>query len=582
MSLRGEKSKYDFQMPQFWDFTNTIPQKRPDESWFCPANVSGPSFPWLHKKRRRPLRIKPSTNKPAESQNQQHVPKASVPEKPTTNVFDRLSRHSTISASKKMHQYPLNEKEKRPVKPHTPPKIPPSVIVRQESEQYQLDQDTSTEPVAERVARIEKELAFNNNTPFKRSISNEESSSHPSKIQKIINAQFSSLSSKQEIPKVRPATASNTNTKPTTQAESSVNTKTMQPISRQRSPSRNRRSLYNELQIQKNGPLQQKQETLPSTPLPQSRPPSLPLHQPQVPRLPSLIPQSQPQNPHFPQSQTEPQPQSISQSSSLSPLAPPPLHDDVSMREVEAAQNDDNTSTFDFFEDLLKAKKKNPIVQVSQQSKDNAIASADDFFDNLLKSGQEKHKSYAPPTSFMENKESRDESTSKYRDNMLKTNGKRSSIKPLQQQNKENADVSSSNYFDTLLKSNQNKYKHPSPQSSPQKNQEKRGEPSFIDLTQSKQQEDHNSPSLPPHFPTHNGIANNKHKENASELVPPTVVTPRPSQINARPGKQKYTLLEDRYFTDERIAKARKALKESKERTRKWLEELSPNQPMKH
>lgn len=34
-SQQKDDSKYDFQMPKFWDFTNSIPQKRPDESWFC-------------------------------------------------------------------------------------------------------------------------------------------------------------------------------------------------------------------------------------------------------------------------------------------------------------------------------------------------------------------------------------------------------------------------------------------------------------------------------------------------------------------------------------------------------------------
>lgn len=35
MSLQQkDDSKYEFQMLKFWDFTNSIPQKRPDESWF--------------------------------------------------------------------------------------------------------------------------------------------------------------------------------------------------------------------------------------------------------------------------------------------------------------------------------------------------------------------------------------------------------------------------------------------------------------------------------------------------------------------------------------------------------------------
>ncbi|KAK4511722.1 tRNA-I(6)A37 thiotransferase enzyme MiaB [Mucor velutinosus] len=571
MSLqRKDDSRYDFEMPKFWDFTNSIPQERPDESWFSPANVSGPSFPWLHKKKRRALRVKHPLNKPAESHNQ-HA-KAPVPKKPTSNVFDRLSTHSTISASKKMHPHISVEKGRPTPKMHAPPQTEhPSqsaeAIATQEDEQYQLDQDTNIEPVADRIARIEKELTSNKDAAFKRSNSNEESS-QPSKIQKIINAQFSSLSSslsfKRAIPTSRPSTATNTNitmkttTAHPTQVEPPANVTASQLAPLQRPPTTNRRSLYNELQMQKTAPLQQNEKVRSSTPMPSSevsssslprpqasrpsitnrrsfyhelqfqnnglsqhmerkpssspispsRPAPLPLPQSQAPRPPSLILQSSqsPQSPHSPQSrmQSQPQPQMSFQPSPPSPRPQP--QNNVPFKEAEATQTNDGTSTSDFFEDLLRARRKKANVHAPLHSKRNT----DKFFDSLLKSSQEKHKSYhfLTPNALEE--------------------------------------------------------------------QEHRGAPSqasSIDMKQPKQRIDHKSASLPPHTVT----TTSQHKEHGPELVPP----PRLTQIYAPSNKQKYLLQEDRYFIDERIAKARKALRESKERTRKWLEALSPNRPLK-
>ncbi|KAI9486135.1 MAG: hypothetical protein EXX96DRAFT_547783 [Benjaminiella poitrasii] len=49
-----DDSAYEFDAPQFWDLTESIPQKQPNESWFHEQNISGPSFP--EETKRRPLR----------------------------------------------------------------------------------------------------------------------------------------------------------------------------------------------------------------------------------------------------------------------------------------------------------------------------------------------------------------------------------------------------------------------------------------------------------------------------------------------------------------------------------------------
>lgn len=590
-----------------------------------PANVSGPSFPWLHKKKkRRALRVKHPLNKPVESHNQ-HA-RAPVPEKPATNVFDRLSTHSTISASKKMHPHPSVEKANQTAKLHaTLPQNHSShaaeATVTHEDEQYQLDQDTPAEPVADRIARIEKELASNSNTPFKRSTSTEESSLQPSKIQKIINAQFSSLSSslafKHEAPKSRPAIAAKTNTilnpttKHPTQVSPPASIRASQPAPQQRPLATNRRSLYNELQTQRTALLLQDEKTMSSAPvlsselsspsLPQSnasRPsvtsrrslyhelqsqnngssqqksntPSttpLPSPQSQAPRLPSIVSQSQMQPlAHLP-----------SQPPSSSPQPQPQSQDDVPMKEAKATQVDDDTSTPDFFEDLLKAKRnklKAPLYNTTKAS-----VSTNDFFNTLLNSRQEKYKNYhAPSTVLLEEQKNSNESTASYFDNLLENGGKPHTMKPSQQQqNKENAGASRGN-LSTLFNSSQERYDHHSLQNDSQK-KENGDEPlraSSTDTAQSKQHMYYKSPSLTPH----KVIATDQHKETTLEPVPSTAVPSHLNQIHTKVNKQRNTLQEDKYFIDERIAKARKALRESKERTKKWLEELSPNQPMKH
>ncbi|KAL9540031.1 hypothetical protein MBANPS3_009922 [Mucor bainieri] len=653
MSLQQEdESRYEFQMPKFWDLTNSVPQKRPDESWFCPENVSGPSFPWLHKKKRRGLRAKHPLNKAVEAYNQ-HA-KAPVPEKPANNVFDRLSTHSTISASKKIHPHLSVEKGRPTPKPYAPlhqrkhssqataTAAAVEMTVTQEEEQYQLDQDTPAEPVADRIARIEKELTLNNNTLLKRSNSNQESASQPSKIQKIINAQFSSISSslsfKQNIPRSRPATAAHTTAsmKPTTGhpilAEAAATIKPAQPAPQQRPSVSNTRSLYNKLQKQKTG-LQQQNENIRSyAPMPLSEMPSSSLSQPprsstanrrslyhelqsqkngsphqkeekpsstpipvtisssqsQTPRSPSLIPQSS----QIPRSQmqsraqlpSQPQPQPQPPASQPPPPSSPELQEDIPMRQAEATQNDDDdTATSDFFEDLLKARREKANAQAPEQTSAKANESCTNFFDSLLNSSQEKYKDYRPE--IPKEKGNTGESATSFFSNLLKASEKRYAIKPEQpqpeQQDGENAHISFGD-DDTLLKSSQENHKqNHSLQTASQTTQGKKGEPagaSFLDKKQFQQQTNYNSASLPPRT----AIATGENKENVPEPVPATPVLSRPIPLYTTSSKQKYPSQEDIYFTDERIAKARKALRESKERTRKWLEALSPNQPMKH
>lgn len=649
-SQQKDDSRYEFQMPKFWDFTNSIPQKRPDESWFCPENVSGPSFPGLRKKRRRPLRVKHPLNKPAELHSQ-HAKAPVVPEKSTGNVFDRLSTHSTISASKKMHPHLSVEKGRPTPKPHTLPQA----IAIQDDEQYQLDQSTPAEPVADRIARIENELAMSSSALFKRNNSNQESpSSQPSKIQKIINAQFSSLSSsfslKQDIPRSRPNTTTNTTTNTNTksmarypaQAKSAPNIKATQPAPQQQPSVANRKSLYNELQIQKTIPLQQNEKIRSSTPMPSSvmssshslqskasrasitnrrslyhelqsqknspshqdkekpsaapnlpsRPAPLPsASQSQSARSPSLIPQSfqlpaSPQLPHpsqFPPSQAQFQLPSRALALSSSKLPPPLIllpQDDVPMKEAEAVQDDDDTATSDFFEDLLKARREKAKAQVPLQTAAKTNAPSNDFFGSLLKSSQEKYKNSRPHSSnVLEEEKNTGESTASFLSNLLKASEKRL----LQhQQDKGSVTASHGNLSTTLISSQEKHKQHYSLQTEPQTNQEDRGESlrvSSIDTRQPKQQANYKRQSMP----LHTVIAADQRKENVPESVAAKAVPPpRPTQMYAAFSKQKCTLQEDRYFTDKRIAKARKVLRESRERTRKWLEAMSPNQPTKH
>lgn len=594
-----------------------------------PENVSGPSFPGQHKKKRRALRANHPLNKPAESHN--HHAKPPVPEKPTGNVFDRLSTHSTISASKKTHPHPSVEKGRPAPKPHAPlqNRPPQTAATQQQDEQYQLDQDTPTEPVTDRIARIEKELALNSNTPFKRGNSNDKPSSQPSKIQKIINAQFSSLSSslfsRQDIPRSRPTTtATTTSSKPTAnhpaQTKYTPNSKAAKPAAQAHPPAaKNRRSLYNELHMQKTAQLQQNEKIRSSTPTPSSasrpsttsqrslyhelqyqknspshqtekekplttpNPPSRPVPLPsapqsQAPRPPSLIPQSLqlPISPQLPQPSQLPPSQAQSQlpSQPLRLSSQPPRQDDAPMKEAEEIQNDDDdTATSDFFEDLLRARKERAHAPEAPL---HTEAKTSNFFDSLVKSSQERYShSQTRSPNGLEEKESTGESPATFFGNLLKTSEKRHTIQPLQQQqrSKENAHIS----HDSLEKHKQPHSLHTVSQTLDREN---RGEPSrasFVDMNQPNPQASYKRPSVPSHIV----IATGQRKENVPQSVPAKDVLPRSTLVYATPSKQKYTLQEGRYFTDQRIAKARKALRESKERTRKWLEALSPNQPMK-
>ncbi|KAI8364525.1 hypothetical protein EDC96DRAFT_511010 [Choanephora cucurbitarum] len=79
--------KWEFDMPKFWDFTNSIPQERPNESWFCEKNISGPSFP---------VQDKPKQTQPTKSSK--------------LSVFDRLARENTVASTSKLnHKQPTDK-----------------------------------------------------------------------------------------------------------------------------------------------------------------------------------------------------------------------------------------------------------------------------------------------------------------------------------------------------------------------------------------------------------------------------------------------------------------------------------------
>jgi hypothetical protein len=35
MNNQREEQEWDFEAPKFWDFSDTIPQERPTDAWFC-------------------------------------------------------------------------------------------------------------------------------------------------------------------------------------------------------------------------------------------------------------------------------------------------------------------------------------------------------------------------------------------------------------------------------------------------------------------------------------------------------------------------------------------------------------------
>ncbi|KAI8378504.1 hypothetical protein BD560DRAFT_432650 [Blakeslea trispora] len=84
--------KWEFDMPKFWDFTNSIPQKRPNESQ---KNISGPSFPVQNKPKNKP------NTQPQKTTNQ--------------SVFDRLASENTVASTSKLAQHkPTSDKAEKP------------------------------------------------------------------------------------------------------------------------------------------------------------------------------------------------------------------------------------------------------------------------------------------------------------------------------------------------------------------------------------------------------------------------------------------------------------------------------------
>lgn len=133
--------EWEFQAPKFWDLSETIPQQRPSDSWFRPENVSNPSFE--APKKRRTLRIfKYSSTSAAKKKLQEPIQKRE-------SVFERLSRESTISFSRKTNQ-PLTPHQRQLEAHH-------SILndYLEENNDSELIVQSSKETVGERIARLE-------------------------------------------------------------------------------------------------------------------------------------------------------------------------------------------------------------------------------------------------------------------------------------------------------------------------------------------------------------------------------------------------------------------------------------------
>ncbi|KAI8643745.1 hypothetical protein BD408DRAFT_442414 [Parasitella parasitica] len=565
MDRTDNDSKWEFDMPQFWDFTDSIPQKRPDERWFCQANISGPSFP--ERKKRRALRVH---KKPA-AESQMAAEKPPVSEKPTSNVFDRLSRLSTISFANKT-QHSSNEKEKRPLKQHVfPPKSQQhtAYVSTQEHEQYQLDEDMLKESVAERISRIEKDIFSKKDIPLKRKIS----SSAPlqqKKMQKTISVQHGTEHTYLHRPPSPTGESSSISAKlhsgyPSTEERPS------QPIKEQPSlPVSNRISLLNELQNSRwPSPTQSKQAL--ESPAAEEREDEIPY---QIPL--DLIPvvstrrslyaeleDSQRQSPSY-----------QSKEMHLSPYhhpQPPPVS---SIAEAQENKENEDTSTHDFFNDLLKSK---------QQRNDLQKETTSNFFTDLLTSNKQRYQNRPLRSSVNENRdkkeatheEEKEATTQDFFDNLLVSTKQRNNNRaPLSPINDEQTTTNNllSNSQETNQEGNESHRYESSliPDEIQQQNAERQAVPSRLTQVDSQA-----NPARP----------TQTHRETLLAIPPGGIPSTSIQVYRDEPAtmqiRKNYYSLDDPHLVDETVQRARKLLKASRERTQKWLKELSVNQPLR-
>lgn len=425
-----------------------------------PSNISGPSFPG--QKKRRALRVHKTVKKTTQSQN--HAEKVPVPEKQTRDVFDRLSRLSTISFSNKIQQQNSLEKEKKPLKQPTAQSKSqqPTDLMAQETEQYQLDSSMPIKSVAERIARFENTLF-----PKKRLKSKITNSFplHQKKPPNSINAQTSFAQIPEHSHAHRqssPVRDSSTSSKyPSIEHPED---KSHQLPHEQPSPVTKRRSLYNELQSSRQQTVDKAKQGVPS---------------PQP--TPSIVPS---------------------------------------------------------------------VDEQPQENEQHSNESLDEFFDSFFQ--PKLHRSRATHDSRIQNKtpvieEKQDETTRNFFNDLKKPN---------QQTPKENAVLSL----------------HNEPKEKKHKNQDQSTRNFFNNLLKSSQQK-------PKSHPVRNYSQINERIEAVREEIR---IASRPIQVYTDepfiPSKKRHYVPDSAYFIDERIKRARQVLKASKERTQKWMKELSVNQ----
>ncbi|CEP11227.1 hypothetical protein [Parasitella parasitica] len=573
MDRNENDSKWEFDMPQFWDFTDSIPQTRPDERWFCQANISGPSFP--ERKKRRALRV----HKKPVAEPQTTAEKLPMPEKPRSNVFDRLSRLGTISFANKT-QHSTTEKEKRPLKQHvSQPKLQQHTanVLTQEHEQYHLDEEMPKESVAERISRIEKDIFSKRDIPLKRKIS----SSAPlqqKKIQKIINTQHDTEHSYIPPRQPSPARESSSTTPKLHSRYSSSEERPIQPAKEQPSSSSSKRiSLLNELQNSRwPSPIQSNQE-LESSSMEEEE--EKLVSQIQIDQTLSISTAHRSLYNELKDSQQ----QSATIQSIETQLSPPHLQPQSppvsSTEDAQANKENENTSSRDFFDSLLMSK---------QQRENTQKESTSNFFKNLLTSNKQHCQNRSPPPRHSSVNENQDEqeaaqeeeekeaTANNFFDDLLifskQRNGIRVPLSPIKDKHATRNSVSNPLETD---KHGGRENRHPM-------------SPFIPDEAQNQQhveRQDVPSSSHPTQVDSSQANPTQTHREsllvNRPSLLSRPIQVYRDEPIQTHTRKSYYSLDDSQHFVDETVQRARELLKASRERTQKWMRELSVNQPLK-
>lgn len=234
---KEKSSKWEFNAPKFWDLSESIAQNRPSDDWFRKAfllcflrhlvilicvqylgneNISAPSF-GAPKRRKQTNAFKQQSGSVKQSSSTKllHKPltttsstatttNAEQQQQPTASVFDRLSRESTISFSRKKNQ-PLTAQQAQHLKTR---------------HEVNLSREINTEPsketVSERIATLEgaqrfmKPAVLRTKIPLKPAIDKSVKNSSqaiqpplaPPQKRKTLHEEMQQRSNKQTQPKV--------------------------------------------------------------------------------------------------------------------------------------------------------------------------------------------------------------------------------------------------------------------------------------------------------------------------------------------------------------------------------------------